>query len=73
MFVGNLPNDATEDGIKNLFDSSKVKFVKYLDDKRIAFVTFESIEALETAVNGGPYDLNGTTLRHNKAGEKSGK
>ena len=71
MFIGGLPHDATENSIRSLFDSSKVKFVKHLSDKCIAFVEFDSVDALEAAVAAGPYSVNGRDLRCNKAGEKS--
>ena len=75
MFVGGVPDGTTDEELKQVFESQsfKVTFVKSMAHKRIGFVEFESVEVLETALGGGPYNLNNCTLNCKKAGNKSGK
>ncbi|KAI1702731.1 RNA recognition motif domain-containing protein [Ditylenchus destructor] len=69
IFVGNLPSDATDDSLSEIF--SKYGKIVHWEVKRdrntnrsrgIGYVSFEKAEEAVQALNGGPYILNGRTL-----------
>lgn len=76
-YVGNLPYQTTEEDLTNEFSScGNVERVQLIIDretgrsKGFAFITFDSPEALEAALQKNNQEIEGRAIRVNKAIEK---
>jgi cold-inducible RNA-binding protein len=77
VYVGNLSYESTEDDIRNEFtDCGQIDRVQLITDrdtgrsKGFAFVTFESGESLDAALEKNNVELQGRSIRVNKAIDK---
>ncbi|KAF8822349.1 Rna recognition motif-containing protein, partial [Cardiosporidium cionae] len=74
IFCGGLPFQVTEDQIRDLFenDCGSVTRVSILENRGVAFVTFETEEAASKACEFNKTTYDGRSLRINYADEKPG-
>jgi cold-inducible RNA-binding protein len=77
IYVGNLPYTTTEDDLSNEFSSAgEVERVQLITDretgrsKGFAFVSFTSADAVEAALEKNGQEIQGRSIRVNKAQEK---
>jgi len=77
IYVGNLPYSTTEDDLRTEFsECGEIERVQLITDrdtgrsKGFAFISFESAEALTSALDKNNQDLQGRSMRVNKAIEK---
>jgi RNA recognition motif-containing protein len=78
IFVGNLAFSTEEDALRREFeDCGEITDLKLITDretgrsKGFAFITFDTAEALEAALEKNNKELDGRNLRVNKAEEKA--
>jgi RNA recognition motif-containing protein len=80
LYVGNFPYSVDEDQLRGLFSPyGEIEELALIMDretgrsKGFAFITFETQQAAESALEKNGQDLNGRALRVNMAQEKGGR
>lgn len=76
-YVGNISYNTTEENLQDFFsDCGEITEIKVISDyetgrsKGFAFVTFDSEDSLNSAIEKSGQDLDGRTIKVNKAQQK---